>query len=196
VGLGIDLELAAARKALAPFDHLPEGAYLSVNLSPESVISSSFHDISSGTPVERVVVEITEHAPVENYAVLADALSEFRGRGGRLAVDDAGAGFASLRHILRLAPDIIKLDVTLTRGIDVDEASQAMAGALATFASKTHASIVAEGIETAEELKALRHLGIFHGQGYLLARPGPIPLNSPFIRTLTAPSDAKTAATG
>jgi EAL domain-containing protein (putative c-di-GMP-specific phosphodiesterase class I)/CheY-like chemotaxis protein len=196
VGLAIDLELAAAREALEHFDHFPEGAYVSLNLSPESVTSSRFYDIFSSTPVERVVVEITEHAPVEDYAVLANALGEFRERGGRLAVDDAGAGFASLRHILRLAPDIIKLDVTLTRGIDVDEASQAMAGALATFASKTHATIVAEGIETADELNALRHLGIFHGQGYLLARPGPVPLSSPFIHTLSASSNAEAAATG
>lgn len=196
VGLSTDLEMAAARDAVAHVDRFPAGAYISINLSPESVTSASFQGVFSSTPVERVVVEITEHAPVEDYAALAHALSEFRERGGRLAVDDAGAGFASLRHILRLAPDIIKLDVTLTRGIDVGEASQAMAGALATFASKTHASIVAEGIETAEELNTLRHLGIFHGQGYLLARPGPLPLSSPYIRALTVSPDAEAAATG
>jgi EAL domain-containing protein (putative c-di-GMP-specific phosphodiesterase class I) len=193
VGLATELELAAARAALAHFDQIPQGAYVSVNLSPESVISPMFRDLFISTPVERVVVEITEHAAVQDYAVLADALAEFRKGGGRLAVDDAGAGFASLRHILRLGPDIIKLDVTLTRGIDVDEASQAMGGALATFASKTHATIVAEGIETREELNALRDLGIFHGQGYLLARPGQLPLSSPYIAAAT---DAEAAATG
>jgi EAL domain-containing protein (putative c-di-GMP-specific phosphodiesterase class I) len=195
VGLATELEHAAALSALAHYDQIPPGAYLSVNLSPETVISPMFRDIFTGTPVEKVAVEITEHAPVQDYAALANALGEFRNGGGRLAVDDAGAGFASLRHILRLAPDIIKLDVTLTRGIDVGEASQAMAGALATFASKTHATIVAEGIETQEELNALRDLGIFHGQGYLLARPARLPLNSPYIGALTAHTDAE-AATG
>jgi EAL domain-containing protein (putative c-di-GMP-specific phosphodiesterase class I) len=196
VGLATELELAAARAALAHFDQIPQGAYLSVNLSPETVISPMFRDVFISTPVEKVVVEITEHAPVQDYAALANALGEFREGGGRLAVDDAGAGFASLRHILRLAPDIIKLDVTLTRGIDVGEASQAMAGALATFASKTHATIVAEGIETQEELRALRDLGIFHGQGYLLARPGPLPLTGPSILALAADADAEATAAG
>jgi EAL domain-containing protein (putative c-di-GMP-specific phosphodiesterase class I)/AmiR/NasT family two-component response regulator len=195
VGLQAELEMTAARAALAELESLPEDAYLSVNLSPESVTSSMFRDIFLSTSVEKVVVEITEHAAVQDYAALANALREFRMGGGRLAVDDAGAGFASLRHILRLGPDIIKLDVTLTRGIDVDEASQAMAGALATFASKTHATIVAEGIETAEELSALRDLGIFQGQGYLLARPGHLPLASPFILALTH-TDAEASRTG
>lgn len=195
VGLATELELAAALAAAAHFEQLPPGAYLSLNLSPDSVLSPMFRDIFANAPVEKVVVEITEHAPVQEYAALANALGEFREGGGKLAVDDAGAGFASLRHILRLAPDIIKLDVTLTRGIDVGEASQAMAGALATFASKTRATIVAEGIETQEELSALRDLGIFHGQGYLLARPGHLPLSSPYIGALTAQTDAQ-AATG
>jgi EAL domain-containing protein (putative c-di-GMP-specific phosphodiesterase class I)/CheY-like chemotaxis protein len=196
VGLVVELELAAARAALARFDDMPPTAYLSLNLSPVSVTSPGFGDMFTGIPVERMVVEITEHAAVQDYGALANALSAFREGGGRLAVDDAGAGFASLRHILRLAPDIIKLDVTLTRGIDVGEASQAMAGALATFASKTHATIVAEGIETQEELTALRDLGIFHGQGYLLARPGPLPLTGPSILALAAHADAEATATG
>ncbi|HEV8572930.1 MAG TPA: EAL domain-containing protein, partial [Actinomycetota bacterium] len=196
VGLAIDLELAAARAALAHFDHVPQGAYLSVNLSPETVTFSSFRDIFINASVDRVVVEITEHAPVQDYAALADALGEFRNGGGRLAVDDAGAGFASLRHILRLAPDLIKLDVTLTRNIDSDQASQAMASALASFASKTHARIVAEGIETQEELAALRDLGIDHGQGYLLARPGPLPLTSPYVPALAASTKTQASATG
>lgn len=196
VGLLVELEMAAARAALERLPEIPPTAYLSVNLSPESVMSSLFSETFLGAPVERVVLEVTEHAPVSDYATLANALREFRDRGGRLAVDDAGAGFASLRHILRLAPDLIKLDVSLTRNLDSDLASQAMAGALATFAGKTHATIVAEGIETPEELMALRDLGIHHGQGYLLARPGPLPLASPVISGLQATIGAQAAAAG
>jgi len=195
LGLVVELEMAAARAAFQHLHQLPPGAYLSVNLSPESVASPMFSTIFLQAPVEGVVVEITEHAPVGDYVALADALREFRERGGRLAVDDAGAGFASLRHILRLAPDLIKLDVTLTRHIDSDQASQAMAGALTTFASKTQATIVAEGIETPEELAALRDLGICHGQGFLLARPGPLPLERPVV-SLEAPIGARGSSAG
>jgi EAL domain-containing protein (putative c-di-GMP-specific phosphodiesterase class I)/AmiR/NasT family two-component response regulator len=176
VGLQAELEMTAARAALAELDRLPGDAYLSVNLSPETVLSPQFRDLLPPDRSERIVVEVTEHAPVEDYEALAGALADLREGGGRLAVDDAGAGFASLRHILRLAPDIIKLDVSLTRGIDADEASQALADALAAFASRIGATIVAEGIETPEELAALRELGVSHGQGYHLARPGPLPV--------------------
>lgn len=93
------------------------------------------------------------------------------------AVDDAGSGYASLRHILRLKPDIIKLDIDLTRAIDLDPARRALAAALVTFADKIGAIIVAEGIETASELDTLRELGVTYGQGYHLARPGPLPLD-------------------
>lgn len=189
VGLLIDLELAAARAALAGFVHLPSEAYLSVNLAPGSVTSTAFAETFLAEPVDRVVVEITEHAPVEDYDALSSALRQFREAGGRLAVDDAGAGFASLRHILRLDPDFIKLDVSLTRNIDTDEASQALASALVTFASRTAAAIVAEGIETHGELDALRGLGVGFGQGYLLAKPGPLPLATatlPALSTITS----------
>jgi EAL domain-containing protein (putative c-di-GMP-specific phosphodiesterase class I)/CheY-like chemotaxis protein len=184
VGLQAELEMAAVRAALAELDRLPRGAYLSVNLSPETVLSSSFKEMVPEIHPERLVVEVTEHAPVGDYEALAEALRRFREGGGRLAIDDAGAGFASLRHILRLAPDIIKLDISLTRGIDADEASQALADALVTFASRIGATIVAEGIETPEELTALRALGVSHGQGYHLARPGPLPLDDDLLASL------------
>ncbi|MDQ3570948.1 MAG: EAL domain-containing protein, partial [Actinomycetota bacterium] len=97
-----------------------------------------------------------------------------RQRGLRVAVDDAGAGYASFRHILRLRPDIIKLDMALTRDIDRDPARRALAAALITFAENTGSTIVAEGVETAEELHALRQLGVTAAQGYYLGRPTPL----------------------
>lgn len=166
VGLLIDLELMAVGAALAQFDRLPAGVHLSVNLSPESVMSPRLAATLAGYPLERIVIEVTEHAPVEDYEILNAALGNLRAQGCRLAIDDAGAGFASLRHILRLAPDVIKLDISLTRGLDHDRARRALATALISFANEIGATIVAEGIETVAEVDALRALGVAFGQGY------------------------------
>ena len=175
VGLGVDLELAAVRVALTQLDRLPADAFLSINASPSTMVSARFLEALAGVPGNRIVIEVTEHAPVEDYTSLKEALTRLRARGVRLAVDDAGAGFASMQHILRLSPDFIKLDMLLTRGIDADEAHQALAAALISFAERVGADIIAEGIETRAELEALLALGISCGQGYHLARPGPLP---------------------
>ena len=91
-------------------------------------------------------------------------------------IDDAGAGFSSFKHILDLGPDVIKLDLSLTRDIDSDPLRRALAASLLAFADEIGATIVAEGIETQAELETLRTLGITHGQGYLLATPAPGPV--------------------
>ena len=119
---------------------------------------------------KRMVYAIIKHK-VKDYAELCRALRPLRERGVRLAVDDAGAGFASLNHILALNPDIIKLDVSLTGGIDHDSARQALASSLMAFAARIGATVVAEGIETLRELEALQILGIRYGQGFLLGAP-------------------------
>ncbi|HEX2032361.1 MAG TPA: EAL domain-containing protein [Actinomycetota bacterium] len=173
VGLRTELEVAALRSALDRLPALPSGAYLSVNMSPAIAAEEAARETLAQTSSDRVVLEITEHAPVEDYDVLGQVLADVRSQGTRLAVDDAGAGFASLRHILRLEPDIIKLDITLTRAIDQDRARRALASGLIAFASEIGAAIVAEGIETREEIQALQDLGVEYGQGYFLARPAP-----------------------
>jgi EAL domain-containing protein (putative c-di-GMP-specific phosphodiesterase class I) len=175
VHLREELELAAVRLALAHPELLPGGTYLSINLSPETVTSARFAELLPDVPAESVVLEVTEHARVEDYGALGDALKDFRARGGRLAVDDAGAGFASLKHILRLAPEVVKLDREVAQGIDADRPRRALAAALISFAFDIGADVVAEGIETQAEVDALRDLGVSYGQGYYLARPGPIP---------------------
>ena len=176
IGLRVDLELTTARAALAQLDRIQPPIYLAVNLSPDTAVSPMFLRLLAETPVDRVVFEISEHARVHDYDALNRSLAEIRALGGRLAIDDAGAGFASLHHILRLSPDIIKLDISLTRGVDGDRARHALASALTSFAAEIGATIVAEGIETREELEALRTLGVTHGQGYYLGRPGPLPV--------------------
>ena len=174
VGLGPELELAALSFAMAEIGSLPDGAYLAVNISPATALSAQFQQAAARLDAGRLVVEITEHAKVEDYEALAHSLRTVRSRGARLAIDDAGAGFASLRHILLLAPEVIKLDISLTRDVHSDRARRALASALISFASEIEATIVAEGIETQDEMDALRSLGVRYGQGFFLARPAPL----------------------
>jgi EAL domain-containing protein (putative c-di-GMP-specific phosphodiesterase class I) len=182
-GLGLDLELAALVAALRSADPLLAGGLrVSVNLSPEAVVSTEFLEFLPTLRTNLLLVEITEHAQVDDYDALAIRVGKLRELGGKLAVDDVGAGFASLQHILRLGPDEIKLDVGLTRGIDVDRARRALALGFVPFAAELGCSVVAEGIETRGELDALRSLGVSLGQGYFLGRPaalGEIDLSRP-----------------
>ncbi len=173
-GLGVELEMAAIRMALGAFASAPADIYLAVNASPATILGSEFFDIFSSVPLDRLVLEVTEHAHVANYDLLLNVLEPLRQRGVRLAVDDAGAGYSSLQHILHLRPDIIKLDMGLTRHIDLDPARRALAAALIKFAEETNSKIIAEGVETASELKTLAKLGVEMAQGYYLARPMPL----------------------
>jgi EAL domain-containing protein (putative c-di-GMP-specific phosphodiesterase class I)/ActR/RegA family two-component response regulator len=171
VGLGTELELGAVRAALRLLPSLPADAFLTLNASPTTVMTAELTEVLAGHPQERLVVEITEHAQVKDYDQLLGALSRLREAGVRLAVDDAGAGFASLHHILRLRPDIIKLDITLVRDIDRDPIKRALASSLVTFACDIGSTITAEGIETPDELATLVDLRVPWGQGYHLGRP-------------------------
>ena len=172
--LGVQLELATIRQAIALLFRLPEHAYLSVNCSHRAARSAEM--VTTLAPIaHRVVIEITEHEAVDDYDELSLALEELRTRGVRVAIDDAGAGFASLRHTLLLAPDIVKVDISLTRAIDRDRGRRALASALISFADEMGMAIVAEGIETEAELRTLRDLGVRFGQGFFLAEPGPLP---------------------
>jgi EAL domain-containing protein (putative c-di-GMP-specific phosphodiesterase class I) len=174
VGLRQELELAAVAAALKSLPELPPHLFLAVNAMPDTLVSTELEELLFTAPPERLIVEITEHAPVHDYEALNSAIQSLRGRGIRLAVDDAGAGFASLRHILLLSPDIIKIDNTLTHHVNLDAARRAVAAGLISFATELGAVVVAEGIESVDELDALRSMGARLGQGYYLGRPGPI----------------------
>jgi EAL domain-containing protein (putative c-di-GMP-specific phosphodiesterase class I)/DNA-binding NarL/FixJ family response regulator len=175
VGLLEDLELKAVRAAMSQLDRVPDDCYVSMNLSPDSASSAQFREELGDLPLERLVLELTEHAPVDDYAALNEALSTLRKRGLRVAIDDAGAGFASLRHIVLLAPDLVKLDVTLVRNVGGDEVRHAVVTAITAFASQIGSRVIAEGVETFEELMALREIGVHFAQGYYLGIPGEIP---------------------
>lgn len=173
VGLGVDLEFMAMETALKTAKSLPASLYVAVNVSPLACLDPRLVSVLEGfgLPWDRVVVEVTERHEVADYGPLAAALRPLREAGARIAVDDAGAGFASMRHILQLAPDMVKLDRYVTSGIDTDPGQRALAAAMAGFARETGAMLIAEGIETPAELETLASLGIETGQGYLLGRP-------------------------
>jgi EAL domain-containing protein (putative c-di-GMP-specific phosphodiesterase class I) len=171
VGLGVELELAAIESALNQLDALSPDVRLALNVSPLTALSPQFFTVLAPR-AHRVIIEVTEHERVEDYDALNEALAPLRALGAWIAIDDVGAGFASLSHILRLAPDIVKLDLSLTRGIAADPARDALASSLVDFASGIDATIGAEGIETQSELDRLRVLKVRYGQGFHLGVPG------------------------
>nr|WP_218645224.1 EAL domain-containing protein [Aquitalea sp. LB_tupeE] len=171
VNLQEELELVTISKALQGLTHLPGDTYLSLNASPATIVKPSLTRLLAGYPLDRLMLEVTEHTSVDDYARMIEAIRPLRACGMKLAVDDAGAGYASFRHILKLQPDIIKLDISLIRQIDSHTECRALAGALIRFAEETGSKVVAEGVETVEELQALRKLEVNNAQGYLLGRP-------------------------
>ena len=173
LALGVQLELVTLKQALHALPKIAPHVYLAVNCSHRAALSAELAALLE-PHAGRLVIEITEHEAIEDYGSLVDALAPLRARGARVAIDDAGAGFASLRHTLRIAPDIVKLDMSLTRGIDSDRAKRALASAMVSFAKDMDFALVAEGIETEEELTTLRELGVGLGQGFFLAEPGPL----------------------
>lgn len=173
VGLGHPYELAAIEAALTAASHLPDEAFLTLNMSPGLVLESGrrlrkmIRSIS-----RRLILELTEHVPIDDYAALRKAIGTLGNV--ELSVDDAGAGYSSLRHILELRPTFAKLDISLVRGIDTDELRQALAAGLVYFALRSGCHLIAEGVESEDEASALRGLGVEFAQGYLFGRPEPI----------------------
>jgi len=173
VGMMVELEMACLNAQVDQARFLPPGTFVSLNVSPALAIRV-MPVLDVVCAVDRpVVLEITEHAEIEDYSKLMAALGQVRSH-AMLAVDDAGAGYAGLHHILQLQPQYVKLDISLVRNVDSDPARQAMVTGMAHFAESVGCALIAEGIETENELTALRLLNIEYGQGYYLARPAPI----------------------
>ena len=163
-GLGPELEMHAIRSAIKSRHGLPAGTYLSVNVSPKTLLSRAF----------AALVQSLDGEPLD-YDELKRAIDRFRARGVRLAIDDLGTGFASFMHIVKLLPEFMKLDLSLTRDIDRDAVKQALTAALVGFAAQIDAHLIAEGVETAEEMQTLTALGVECAQGYYLGAPAPPP---------------------
>lgn len=172
VGLGLELETACLTAAIAVSTRLPGTGWLSLNVSPDLLLEGQRLKECLRASVRPTVIEVTEHVAIEDYTAFRAAVASI-GAGVRVSVDDAGAGFASFRHILELRPDFVKLDMGLVRGIDHDDVRQALVAGIVYFARKSGCQLIAEGIETPGERDQLRLLSVDLGQGYLLGRPAP-----------------------
>lgn len=174
VGLDVELENEMIAQALRSFAVLPSAVSVAFNVSSNILLHGRLERAFSGCTLNRVVLEINEHMSIRQYDEIAHVLAPLREQGLRIAVDDNGRGLDGFRHILNLHPDIIKLHRTLVQGIDRDPARRAHAGALVQFGKSQSCELIAEGVETAAELSALKALGVTRMQGYFLRRPGPL----------------------
>jgi EAL domain-containing protein (putative c-di-GMP-specific phosphodiesterase class I) len=191
VGLGGRLELQAVARALT--SAAPLGGYVSLNLSPGVLVSDRARRMLRRAPLDRLVLELSEHEAVADYPALRRVLDPLRADGLRLAIDDVGAGFSSLRHIVVTAPDMIKLDRSLVAGVGEDDVLATLARSLVDVAAGLGAVVVAEGIEEPADAERLRDLGVGYGQGWLFGRPGPAGDLEPLARSVPAPRDARQA---
>jgi diguanylate cyclase (GGDEF)-like protein len=171
VGLGEELEALAIRAALA-VPGRPDGTFLALNVSPRALLSAPVRAVLP-EDLTGIVIELTEHEVFGAEGELEAELAALRARGARVALDDAGAGYAGLQQIIRIAPDILKLDRTLVHGAHADSSRQALLEALIGFASSTGAAICAEGVEDLDDVRALVELDVTYAQGYGLCRPAP-----------------------
>jgi EAL domain-containing protein (putative c-di-GMP-specific phosphodiesterase class I) len=168
VGAGTTLQLLAVRQASRHLDRV--NGYVSVNLSPHALEDRRSLELLAGFPTERIVLELSEHEPVDDYDAMGNALAPLRANGVRLAIDDVGAGYSSLRHIMLTRPDIIKLDRSIIDGVAADSVQQTLVHSLVEFGHASGAGVVAEGIETLDDMRCLRDLGVDAGQGWYFGR--------------------------
>ncbi|QZD92850.1 EAL domain-containing protein [Qipengyuania xiapuensis] len=170
IGRGVELELLAVEGALESAAKVPSDFYVSVNVSPEAITSGKLLGLLSGAKSKNLVIEVTEHQKVDDFNALRanlDKISQY----ARVAIDDVGSGYAGMRHLVDLAPDLLKLDMNLTRDIHLDVARCALVGAMVKFAEAIGSKLIAEGIEYPEEAEVLRRLGVEYGQGFHYAKP-------------------------
>jgi EAL domain-containing protein (putative c-di-GMP-specific phosphodiesterase class I) len=171
-GLRVELERLAVSQAWTIIPLLGPEQFLALNLAPDALVELARRaNLRNEVSLSQVVVEVTEHSVVECYQTLHRELEPLRRRGLRIAVDDAGAGYASLRHVLELRPDFIKIDRSLIHGIAHDHARRVAVGAFMSLAWDLGSMVVAEGVEQQADLSAVRRLGLHAVQGYLLGKP-------------------------
>jgi EAL domain-containing protein (putative c-di-GMP-specific phosphodiesterase class I) len=171
-GLGSRLEALLVESGLSALEWVPDNCFLTINVSPRALGAPEVAAVlAARESLEGVVIEVTEQAVVDDYSHFDYVLRSLRAAGAAIAVDDAGAGYASLQHIVALRPQFVKLDASLVAGLDGDEAKLAVIESLGTFSSRIDAWMVAEGVERPEEVTALQRLRVPLGQGFRLGRP-------------------------
>lgn len=186
--LRLELEVAcwnAISEAGAP----PDGGMLFVNTSPATLVDRRLEAVRDRLPA-RLVVELTEQEAVADYELLRASLQRWSNDGVRLAIDDTGAGYSSLRHVLQLSPEFLKVDRSIISGVDVDRSRRALVWSLVAFAREVGATVIAEGVEHIAELHVLEEAGVPLVQGWLFGRPGP-----PWMRIDAPPTRHGTTST-
>jgi len=176
--LVLSLERLCRKKALEAAASMPEGRLMFINIEPDAVTDPELREIMtttllscSGITPERIVLEITERTAITDFVTFRATLEYLRALGFGIAIDDAGAGYGSLQCLAETCPEWLKVDISLVRGIDSDEMRTQLVASLVQFAEKMNVRLIAEGVETVEELRTLKSLGVKYGQGFLFARP-------------------------
>jgi EAL domain-containing protein (putative c-di-GMP-specific phosphodiesterase class I)/DNA-binding response OmpR family regulator len=172
-GMGSELEWLAVMNALPVLETAQPDTFLALNMSPATIELIPERNIFDPSMCPQIVIELTEHVPIEDYSAIHRALAGLRSHGARLAADDLGSGYAGFRHLVALQPDVVKLDISLIRGIHRSRPQRALASALVAFAHDISAEVIAEGVEEAAEVEVLRDMGIRWAQGYYLGMPAP-----------------------
>ncbi|MET4591298.1 EAL domain-containing protein [Arthrobacter sp. 754] len=173
VGMGANLEFSALGSAAAAAATLPPNLYVALNISPKSCLDPRLPELFDhiSLPISRIVLELTDGIPDEEYSHFVAAITPLRERGLRIAIDDSHPHAGALSRMLHLRPDFIKLGRNMISGVDQDDSQRVLAACMVDFAEQIGSVLVAEGVETAEELRVLTELGFSAGQGYLLGRP-------------------------
>ncbi len=197
-GFSLEVEMLCRQIVLETFAQLNLPSCLFLNVSPETLLHPSFKDGQTleyiaqlGIAPERVVIEITENQPTYDFAAMHNALLHYRAMGFKIAIDDLGAGFSSLRLWSELRPEFVKIDMHFVRGVDTDPIKLQFLKSIQHIAESCDTRVIAEGIETEAELITVRDIGIALGQGYFIARPSPTPPLLPSTETSRAINSAQ-----
>ncbi len=189
-GLSLEMEMLCRQVVLETFSRLNLPGNLFLNVSPETLTHPSFKNGQTlefltqlGISPDRVIIEITENQPTYDFVAMRGALLHYRSMGFKIAIDDLGEGFSSLRLWSELRPEFIKIDMHFVQGVDTDPIKRQFLKSIQQIALSCGTSVIAEGVETEAELKVVKEIGIALGQGYFIARPSPTP-------TLLASSEA------
>lgn len=187
-GLLTDLEIVCRRSAVHQFCEQGFEGQLFLNVSPESLLEQQHYPGRTlsilrdyGIKPDQVVIELTEHSPIDNVGLLQSALHHYRDMGFSIALDDLGAGYSSLRLWTELQPEFVKIDRHFIDGIHRDPIKREFVGSILNMAKASRSHVIAEGIELAEELRVLESMGVDWVQGYWLGRPAPEPVANPHI---------------
>jgi len=171
-GMGAALDQQVVTIALAMRQHLPPHTFLTINIDPLHLNDVGLVDLfTAAGSLEGVVIELTEHSVIDDYDAIVELLKPFRAAGAKIAIDDAGSGYAGLQWLHALSPDFVKIDRALIDHVDEDEIKTALVEMLGAMADRIDAWVIAEGVERASELDVLMRMGVPLVQGYLLARP-------------------------